>query len=95
MIARAVSMLVSSKMAGPELQLRTLRIIPPNSDIFRLAIAGDVNGVRAMFKDGLASIYDIDNRWWSLFHVGNAIAKAAVNTNRCTESLPQRTKSSV
>jgi hypothetical protein len=68
-MARAVSMLVSSKTAGPELQLRTLRIINPNSDIFRLAITGDVNGMKSMFKDGLASIYDIDNRRWSLLHV--------------------------
>jgi hypothetical protein len=70
MMSRAVSMLVSSKMSGPELQLRTLRIIPANSDVFRLAITGDVEGMKTMFKHGHASIYDIDNRRWSLLHVG-------------------------
>jgi hypothetical protein len=69
LLMRAVSLIVSSTNAGPELLLRTLRVLPPNAEIFRLVINGDLEGVKTMFSNGQASIHDIDDRRWSLLHV--------------------------
>jgi ankyrin repeat protein len=61
-------LVVCSKLNGPEMQLRTLRVVPENAAIFRLAIAGDVDGIKVLFHQGRASIYDIDNTRWSILH---------------------------
>ena len=62
-------MLTSSLAGGLQMHLRTLRKIPTSSDIFRLAITGDVIKMKALFRDGKASIYDVDDRGWSNLHV--------------------------
>lgn len=68
-LKRAVSILISSNTAGPELLLRTLRVLPANAEIFRLAMTNNLDGIKAMFSSGRASIYDIDDNQWSLLHV--------------------------
>lgn len=67
-LARSISMAISSSTAGPELILRTLRILPSTSDVFRLAQNGDLNEVKALFSKGQASIYDVDINNWSILH---------------------------
>jgi hypothetical protein len=69
LLMRAVSLLISSTSAGPELLLKTLRVLPPDAEIFRLVTTGDLEGIKAMFSNGQASVNDVDDRRWSLLHV--------------------------
>lgn len=68
-LMKAVSLLISSTSAGPELLLRTLRVLPPDAEIFRLVSIGDLEGIKTMFSSGQASVNDIDDQRWSLLHV--------------------------
>ena len=68
LLERALSFIVVFKLSGPEMQMRVLRVIPSNAAIFRLAIAGDVEGMQTLLRQGTASIYDIDDTRWSILH---------------------------
>jgi ankyrin repeat protein len=69
LLSRALTLLVdANRVNGPEMQLRTLRVIPSNSPIFRMALAGDVEGMKSLFSQGKASIWDIDSTRWSILH---------------------------
>ncbi|KAH0565749.1 hypothetical protein GP486_000846 [Trichoglossum hirsutum] len=69
LLMRALSVMISSTASGPEMLLRTLRVLPSDAEIFRLAMVGDVEGIKSMFIKGQASVHDVDGRRWSLLHV--------------------------
>ena len=48
-----------SALSGPEFTLRVARVIPDTSPIFQLARAGNLQGVKYLFENNLASPYDI------------------------------------
>jgi len=59
-LARAMSMVLSStRLAGPTVSLKVQRTIAGNSDIFTFAKLGDVDKMRSLFEQGLASPHDV------------------------------------
>ena len=50
--------LFATRASGPQMALSTARIISGNSDIFRQAMQGNIEGVKSLFNEGLASPYD-------------------------------------
>ena len=59
-LARAMSMVLSSTpLAGPVLSLKMERTIPGNSDIFTFAKLGEVDELKTLFEQGLASPHDV------------------------------------
>ena len=63
--------IVSMKLRkpGPDLQLKTLRVCPYNSEIFSAVTCQDTFKVRAMLVDGSASILDVNEEGESLLTV--------------------------
>ena len=57
------SMIYSSRATGPQMSLTSTRIIPRNSDIFCLAMQGDIPGVKNLFTKGLASPFDATHNY--------------------------------
>ena len=63
------SMVYSSRVTGPQMSLTSTRIIPRNSDIFCLAMQGDIPGIQNLFTQGLASPFDAtNNRGYTALH---------------------------
>jgi hypothetical protein len=60
--------LVSSALSTQS-KLTSLRVVPNSSAIFGAVSAGDLSGVQKLFQEGRASIYDVDERNWTLLHV--------------------------
>lgn len=59
-LARAMSMvLASTPLAGPVVSLKMQRTIPGDSDIFTFARLGEVEKMKALFENGLASPHDV------------------------------------
>jgi hypothetical protein len=48
-----------SSLRGPELLLRTRRVVSPESPIFRYARKGDTDGIKHLLTSGEASIFDV------------------------------------
>jgi hypothetical protein len=48
-----------SSLRGPELLLRTQRVVSPESPIFHYARKGDTSGIRRLLTSGEASIFDV------------------------------------
>lgn len=48
-----------SYMNGPQVSLAAPRVIGGNSDIFTYSIAGNLEGVKSLFDQGLASPFDV------------------------------------
>ena len=46
-------------MNGPQFSLRMPRVVESNAKIFSLAVQGDLNNMKNLFRDGLASPYDV------------------------------------
>ena len=46
-------------MNGPQVSLHMPRVVESNAKIFSLAVQGDIFGLKALFRDGLASPYDV------------------------------------
>lgn len=67
-LANSISMIITSSTAGPALSLRTWRVLPSTSDVFRFAQSGDLDGIKKLFSKGQASIYDVDGCHWSILH---------------------------
>lgn len=92
---KAVSLLISSTSAGPELLLKTLRVLPSDAEIFRLVSIGDLEGIKTVFSNGQASVNDIDDQRWSLLHVcPKALPELNVQVNNSLEILFGRTRRS-
>ena len=53
-------------------RLRVPRIIPPDSTVFRYAEHGDINGIKSLLTNGLASPYDLDQDGFSVTWVRGA-----------------------
>jgi hypothetical protein len=59
-LARAMSMVFSSTpLAGPVVSLKMQRTVPGNSDIFTFAKLGEVDKMKTLFEQGLASPHDV------------------------------------
>ena len=52
-----------------ERHIRALNIVPTTSDAARYAVKGDMDGLRRLFSQRLASVYDCTPDGWSLLHV--------------------------
>ena len=49
-----------SNRMGPELLLRIPKVRPANSELFHFACTGNLDGMRSLFRHGLASPFDIE-----------------------------------
>ncbi|KAL9117489.1 MAG: hypothetical protein Q9187_005974 [Circinaria calcarea] len=61
-------MMACSKMKGPELLLRCLRVRPEESPIFEAVRAGNLSEVKNLLVNGEASIIDVNYRGYSPLH---------------------------
>ncbi|KAL8731479.1 MAG: hypothetical protein Q9181_004289 [Wetmoreana brouardii] len=57
------SMVYSSRAGGPQMALTCSRIISRDSDLFYLAMQGDIAGIKNLFMKGLASPFDATNNY--------------------------------
>lgn len=46
-------------MNGPQVSLQMPRVVDDSAPIFTFAIQGDISGLKKLFRDGLASPYDV------------------------------------
>lgn len=79
LFARAFLVALSSSPGALQVSLRSARVIPPKSEIFRLVISGDLEGVKSMLSQGQASIYDVDDQSWTLIHVRYCYLRLILN----------------
>lgn len=79
-LARAVSItLASTPLAGPVASLKFQRTVPGSADIFTYAKVGDVNGMKRLFQNGMASPHDIHyESGVTALHVSFPMAKLAI-----------------
>lgn len=73
-VARAVVTSLSlGKPQGPEFTLRMPRVVPETAPIFSLVRAGNIDGIKYLFQNGLASPFDIGGAMGATpLHVGHA-----------------------
>lgn len=67
----AIHFSLASSALSTQCNLTTLRIIPDSAEIFGAVSTGDLVGIQRLFQEGRASIYDVDERNWTLLHVRN------------------------
>ena len=61
-LARTLHAMINvSSMGEPKLLLRLPRVIHWGSDIFKFAKRGNINGIKTLFSQGLASPFDVDD----------------------------------
>lgn len=59
-LARAIQLILSfTYMNGPQLSLRMPRTVEGSSDIFSFAVQGNLEGVKSLFRCGMASPFDV------------------------------------
>jgi hypothetical protein len=59
-LARMVSLMISTTpLAGPVVSLKTQRTVSGDADIFTCAKTGDINKMKYLFQNGLASPHDV------------------------------------
>lgn len=69
-VSRAISFSISNAVHTPTLDIKLRRVVPESSQLFSLSRFGDVQGVKTLFDNGLASPYDIHFRGgWTALHV--------------------------
>ena len=67
---RVIFALVSSTaMMGPSMFLGMLRVVPDDEKVFVYAEKGDIEGIKTLFSNGAASVYDVDSAGQSLLDV--------------------------
>jgi hypothetical protein len=73
-LARIVMLVLSyQKGAGPQMQLRTIRYVPDSSQSITYALNGNIDGLKSLFTQGLASPNDVSQgRKYSLLRVCNS-----------------------
>ena len=60
LLARVVHFSLSlTYMNGPQFSLHMPRVVESNAEVFNLAVQGDLNNMKNLFRDGLASPYDV------------------------------------
>ena len=60
LLARVVHFSLSlTYMNGPQISLRVPRVVDSNAKIISLAVQGDLTNIKNLFRDGLASPYDV------------------------------------
>jgi len=70
LLGRVIQFALSvSYMKGPELILRTLRVIPANAPVINYAVQGNLDGIKSLFNKGLASPFDIIDNGRTALHV--------------------------
>lgn len=81
LIARMISFALSlTYMNGPQVSLHMPRVVDDNSAIFTFAVQGNLSGLKKLFKDGLASPYDVAARnGRTALHVGIPTPKSDLN----------------
>ena len=57
------SVLYNNSVTGPQLSLSSVRIVPRNSDVFCLAMEGDIDGMKKLFTGRLASPFDATHNY--------------------------------
>lgn len=63
-LGRILYLTVSTQpLVGLNTSLKTLRIVPDNADIMRFAKTGDLQGVRSLIEQRLASPLDVNATW--------------------------------
>ena len=66
---------------GPQLQLSTLRRIPDSAQCVNFALNGNIEGLKDLFKRGLASPRDVSRtRGYSILRVGLSFAESSQET---------------
>ena len=55
---------------APELLLRVAKVIPNRSSVFHYAMLGNVDGIKRLFAERLASPFDVADSGSSVLHVG-------------------------
>lgn len=67
-------------MNGPQVSLHMPRVVNDNAAIFTLAVQGNLSGLKKLFKDGLASPYDVAaNNGLTALHVGTPTSRSDLN----------------
>lgn len=81
LIARMISFALSlTYMNGPQVSLHMPRVVNDNAAIFTLAVQGNLSGLKKLFKDGLASPYDVAaNNGRTALHVGTPTSRSDLN----------------
>jgi hypothetical protein len=65
-----------SRNTGPEMQLTTTRRIPDTAQAITYVMTRDIEGLKSLFRNGLASVRDVsDSRGFSLMRVSNVSIK--------------------
>ena len=59
-LMRVVSIMAAYSNQGPEMLLRVKRLCPANAEIFSFACLGNVEGIKYLFENGLASPHDVE-----------------------------------
>jgi len=68
--------MIQLKLDGPRFSLNLPRVVPTGAPIFAYASRGDTNGIQELFRQGLASPYDVEGETGtSALHVSMAKAK--------------------
>ena len=88
LMARVFTMTVTFVLGNPQLSLQTMRVLPRRAEIFRLVCINDLQGMKRMFADGTASVYDVDDQQWSLVHVRQISPPSIVPGSPSAESIP-------
>lgn len=73
-LAQIIKILVAYQPgAGPQFQIRTIRRVPDSAKVISFILNGNVEGVKILFAEGLASPYDVDQtRNYSLLRVSSS-----------------------
>ena len=60
---------------GPEWELSSLRGVPDSAECVKLALEGDINGLKALFQYGITSPKDVSStRGYSILRVGYSVS---------------------
>jgi hypothetical protein len=68
-----------SPNTGPEMQLTTTRRVPDTAQAITYVMTGDIEGLKYLFRNGLASVRDVsDSRGFSLMRVSSVYQTSTV-----------------
>ena len=83
LLARVVHFSLSlTYMNGPQISLHMPRVVESNAKIFSLAVQGDLINMKNLFREGLASPYDVAaSNGRTALHVSPQILSSALNMN--------------
>ena len=74
---------------GPQLQLSTLRRVPDSAQCVNYALEGNIEGLKSLFKQGLASPRDVSStRGYSMLRVGLKMCRSLSQSTDLSSSGP-------